>query len=278
MSQPATSFRVGRDRDWSAGVLAALESSGYAVLEGVLDPAFLDECRTAMYRVQEAIVADVGRDRLERAGEVGVLRLMLKYDPLFYRFLEIPSLLEVVDRTVSDTAIMHLQNGLVLPSFGADAQPRVFQNSYHQDFPRVLNGYLASINILFAIDAFTPANGATWVVPGSQQQAARPSEETIRAIAHPIECPAGSMVIFDSTLWHAAGANGSGRDRAAINHQFTRSFIKQQIDYVRAVGEAAILAQPPRTQQLLGWYARVVTSLDEYYQPPEKRLYRARQG
>jgi len=36
--------------------------------------------------------------------------------------------------------------------------------------------------------------------------------------------------------------------------------------------------QQPRTQQLLGWYTRVVTSLDEYYQPEEKRLYRRGQG
>ncbi len=54
------------------------------------------------------------------------------------------------------------------------------------------------------------------------------------------------MIVFDSTLWHAAGANVSGSDRLAINHQFTRSFIKQQIDYVRALGEQLVLAQQPR--------------------------------
>jgi len=86
------------------------------------------------------------------------------------------------------------------------------------------------------------------------------------------------MIVFDSTLWHAAGSNTSGRDRLAINHQFTRSWIKQQIDYVRALGNEAVEASPPRTQQLLGWYTRVVTSLDEYYQPPERRLYRKAQG
>jgi ectoine hydroxylase-related dioxygenase (phytanoyl-CoA dioxygenase family) len=86
------------------------------------------------------------------------------------------------------------------------------------------------------------------------------------------------MIVFDSTLWHAAGANASGRDRLAINHQFTRSWIKQQIDYVRALGDAGVEAQPPRTQQLLGWYTRVVTSLDEFYQPAEQRLYRRGQG
>ena len=86
------------------------------------------------------------------------------------------------------------------------------------------------------------------------------------------------MLVFDSTLWHAARSNTSGRDRLAINQQFTRSWIKQQIDYVRALGADAVQARSPRTRQLLGWYTRVVTSLDEYYQPSERRLYRAGQG
>jgi ectoine hydroxylase-related dioxygenase (phytanoyl-CoA dioxygenase family) len=93
-----------------------------------------------------------------------------------------------------------------------------------------------------------------------------------------VECPPGSALVFDSTLWHAAGANVSGADRLAINHQFTRSYLKQQIDYVRAVGEAEVAQLPPRSQQLLGWYTRVVTSLDEYYRPEGQRLYRKGQG
>jgi ectoine hydroxylase-related dioxygenase (phytanoyl-CoA dioxygenase family) len=92
------------------------------------------------------------------------------------------------------------------------------------------------------------------------------------------ECPPGSMIVFDSTLLHAAGLNRSSLDRTAINQQFTRSWIKQQVDYVRALGDEFVIAQRPRTQQLLGWYTRAVTSLDEYYRPPEERLYRAGQG
>jgi len=258
--------------------LECLAQNGFAVVESVLDRGMIDETRTRMYAVRDCIVREIGMERLERAGEVGVLRLMMRSDPFFLRFLELPALLSIVDVTVSPTAILHLQNGFILPSSAAGDSPRVFQTSYHQDFPRVLNGYLASINVFFAIDEFTRTNGATWVVPKSQQQPAPPSQEIIEATAIPVECAAGSMIVFDSTLWHAAGPNTSGRDRLAINHQFTRSWIKPQIDYVRALGDGVVQAQAPRTQQLLGWYTRVVTSLDEYYRPTEQRLYRKGQG
>ena len=253
-------------------------SDGYAVIEGVLSEEFLDQTRAAMYRAQEAIWRDVGEERLNRAGELGVLRLMLKYEPHFFRLLEIPELLAVVDAAVSATAIMHLQNGFILPSIPQSQTPTIFQNTFHQDFPRVLSGYVASINVMFAIDEFSTTTGATLVVPRTHQLTTPPDPEYLKEHAIAVECPAGSMVVFDSTLWHAAGANTSGRDRLAINHQFTRSYIKQQIDYVRALGDEVVLAQPPRTQQLLGWYTRVVTSLDEYYRPETERLYRKGQG
>jgi ectoine hydroxylase-related dioxygenase (phytanoyl-CoA dioxygenase family) len=267
------------DPAWRTRALQAVRRDGFCVVENVLDAAFLEATRAAMYRVQGAIERDVGRERLGRAGELGVLRLMLKYDPHFLRFLETPELLAMVDDTVSATAIMHLQNGFILPSFASGTgTPDVFQNSYHRDFPRHLNGYVASVNVFFAIDEFRADNGATYVVPGTHQQAAIPAPEYSRDHAVPATCPAGSMIVFDSTLWHAAGRNVSGRDRLAINHQFTRSYIKQQIDYVRALDDAQIRALPPRTQQLLGYYTRVVTSLDEYYRPEGERLYRKGQG
>jgi len=259
-------------------LLESLGTLGYTVVEGVLSASFIESTRDAMYRAQEKILRDVGRERLERAGELGVLRLMMKYDPHFFKFLEIPELLEIIDHTVSNTAIMHLQNGFIFPSYPKEQIPNVFQNRFHQDFPRVLNGYIASINMMFAIDEFSTETGATRVVPRTHQQTVTPDEEYLSKNAIAVECPAGSMVVFDSTLWHAAGANTSGKDRMAINHQFTRSYIKQQIDYVRALGAATVLAQVPRTQQLLGWYTRVVTSLDEYYRSESERLYRKGQG
>jgi ectoine hydroxylase-related dioxygenase (phytanoyl-CoA dioxygenase family) len=252
---------------------------GYAVVEGVLESGQVELARERMYGVQQAIRDDLGADRLKRAGELGVLRLMFAYDEEFLSPLELPQVLEIIDAAVSPTAILHLQNGFILPQQpGDNGQGDTFQQRFHRDFPRYLNGYLCSVNTLLTLDDFTAENGGTLVVPGSHQRPERPDDRFLEAAAETVECPAGSAIVFDSTLWHAAGINRSARDRVGINQQFTRSFIKQQIDYVRALGDEVVERQPPRTQQLLGWYTRVVTSLDEYYQPAERRLYRAGQG
>jgi ectoine hydroxylase-related dioxygenase (phytanoyl-CoA dioxygenase family) len=264
-----------READWLARCEQAVRHQGYCIVESVLAAGEVERMRAAMYRAQPRILAEVGAGRLARAGEVGVLRLMMKFEPALFGFLEIPELLAVVDRHVSPTAVMHLQNGFILPP--GDHGER-FQLRFHQDFPRVLNGYPMSVNAFFALDDFTPENGATWVVPGTHQRAERPDERYLESAKVCLECRAGAMIVFDSTLWHCAGRNSSGKDRLAVNHQFTRSYVKQQMDYVRALGDAVVTRLPERSQQLLGYYTRVVTSLDEYYRPTAERLYRAGQG
>jgi ectoine hydroxylase-related dioxygenase (phytanoyl-CoA dioxygenase family) len=268
------------DADWLATTVRNLDILGCCVVEGAIDDDLVEELHAASYGVRDAIQAEVGVERLERAGELGVLRIPARFDQRFLRLLEQPTLLSIVDATVGDTAILHLQNGLLLPPTpdAPDPDDRVFQQRFHPDFPRYMEGYLASVNTFVTLDEFTVENGGTIVVPGTHQRADAPPREWLQRMGVPVTCPAGSIIAFDSTLWHAAGINRSGADRIAVNHQFTRSFIKQQVDYVRALGDDVVTAQPERTQQLLGWYTRVVTSLDEYYRPAEERLYRGGQG
>ncbi len=271
-------FNRKTDSNWLPKSLEALQTDGYAIIEGVLEKDFIKEIEEHMYSVQKKIVAAIGQDRLDRAGELGVLRIMVKYDSFFLKCLEVPEVLEVIDKTVSSTGILHVQQGSILPSFPPGQAPPVFQNIFHMDFPRVLNGYMASVNAFFAISPFTKENGGTVLVRSSHQKLAHPTEEYIKTHAEPVECVSGSVFLFDSTLYHAAGSNTSGKDRLGINHQFTRSFFKQQIDYVRALDPDMVQTQKPRTQQLLGWYTRTPSSLDEYYRPTEERLYRKNQG
>jgi ectoine hydroxylase-related dioxygenase (phytanoyl-CoA dioxygenase family) len=277
MTRPMLPVSSRMNSNWLSRTLEALQYVGAAIVTDVLEPDLLTRIRAAMYATQEHILREVGKERLDRAREVGVMRVMMDRDPVFLELLSLPEMVAVADAIVSDTSVMHLQNGLILPPYDGSASD-VLQYTFHRDFPRYMDGYVASVNAMLTIDPFTAENGGTLVVPGTHQRPGAPSQDFLGEMAIPVECPAGSMFVFDSTLWHASGRNNSNRDRLAINHMFTRSFFKQQIDYVRALGDDCVLEQPSRTQQLLGWYTRVVTCSDEYYRPTEDRLYRAGQG
>jgi ectoine hydroxylase-related dioxygenase (phytanoyl-CoA dioxygenase family) len=272
-------YSLRSQKNWLEDATRSFAAHGCFVIEDALDSAFVSDLAGALYDVQAKIRSEVGDERLARAREIGVLRFMQRYNPNFIKLLEVPSAIEVIDRLLAPTAIQHAQNGFIVPSLPADApEPDAFQMSFHQDFPRVLNGYMMSLNVYYAISDFTKEAGSTRLIPGSHQVATRPTQSEIAERSVDVVCPAGSMVVFDSTLWHAGGFNRSGRDRLSVNHQFTRSYIKPQVDYPRSIGADAAAKLAPRTQQLLGFYTRSPASLDEYYQPPEGRLYRSGQG
>src|SRR5258706_7163895 len=125
-----------KDHNWLETCLEQINTNGFATVEGVLEPSFLKTTREKMYDVQEKILKEVGADKLDAANEVDVVRLMMKLDPFCIRYLEIPEMLALIDQTVSNTAVMHLQNGFILPSFPTEKTPDTFQYNFHWDFPR----------------------------------------------------------------------------------------------------------------------------------------------
>jgi len=164
------------DEHWLPKAREALRQVGCAVVTDVLAPGEVERTREAMYRTQEQIVAEVGEQRLLVAGEVGVLRIPALFDPVFLELLSVPEMLAIIDEMLGDTAILHLQNGFILPP-RAGATEKGFQHTFHRDFPRHLHGYVASLNVMLVLDDFTELNGGTLVVPGTHQRPEQPAAE-----------------------------------------------------------------------------------------------------
>ena len=170
----------------------------------------------------------------------------------------------------------------ILNSFGALSNLPYSSETYrhgqqfHRDVRTFSPGFRLMLNMLVMVDDFTLDNGATKLVPGTHRVEERPDDDylnrhTIRAIGR-----AGTIILFDSNLWHSAAPNLTASPRMALTLTFSRPFFKQQMDYPRLLGESF----PPNEnmRQLLGYNARVPASYDEWYQPPQKRMYKPGQG
>lgn len=191
-------------------------------------------------------------------------------DEFLYRFY--------LDNFIRD----HFGGEYILNSFGAlnnraDAQS-FYQHGhrFHRDVRTYSSHLPLMLNMLVMVDAFTVENGATKLVPGSHLSAERPADDEMEARSVRLTGPAGSIALFDSNLWHSAAPNVSGAPRIALTLTFTRPFFKQQMDYPRMLGET--FPRNEKMRQLLGYNARVPANHGEWYQPPEKRMYKADQG
>jgi ectoine hydroxylase-related dioxygenase (phytanoyl-CoA dioxygenase family) len=253
-------------------VLEEVAIRGFSVVENVLSA---EECRAWAARLDELNrrqVEKFGERRLEELGEGGTVRGMLADDPEFLALVRHPATWPIVERAVGPAAILHLQNGIIV-----EPEREHHQAAFHRDFAKdFVSDKMLSINVLFAIDDFTAETGGTRWVPHTHRSATMPSAQYLDANAVQIDVAAGSVVVFDSLLVHCAGRNVSPAPRRAINHQYTRPFIKQQLDYP-ALLRGRVDPESPLAQTL-GFWSVPPRSVDEFRVDPARRTYRQGQG
>jgi ectoine hydroxylase-related dioxygenase (phytanoyl-CoA dioxygenase family) len=73
------------------------------------------------------------------------------------------------------------------------------------------------VGFIYMVDAFRPENGATCFVVGSQGMSVEPTAPRV-----PVSGPAGSLIIFNGSVWHGHGANVTDRPRRSIQGAFIR--------------------------------------------------------
>lgn len=80
------------------------------------------------------------------------------------------------------------------------------------------------LNTIWALNDFTIESGATRFVSGSHRDNDRPTEDGRLAYA---EMPAGSVFIFDGSLWHGSSTNSSpDRRRVGLVLTYCASFLR----------------------------------------------------
>jgi ectoine hydroxylase-related dioxygenase (phytanoyl-CoA dioxygenase family) len=263
-----------RSPHWLAEALALLTEVGLAIVLDVVTPEDRERTHIGVSRVREAQRVDVASTRLEAALARGDrdLRMLPRYDPFFFTFLECPQQLAILDAFLSPTAILRFQQASVIAAGSDPMRP----GPWHINFRRVLHGYRAALEVGFAIDGVDP--GSYYFALGSHQRAERLGLPALQALARTFPIPAGAMFVFDGTLWHHEGEGHPPSDRLLILHEFVPHFIKPHFDFIRAIGPATVEALPGRTRRLLGWDSRVPASLEEFYRAPSERLYLPDQG
>ena len=267
-----------KNKNWPTESSKHIEDVGYCIVEGIVQNKYCEKGIDAIKDSYKKIIELIGKNRLKRAGETGVVRAPMYFNNFFFLLLNNPHIQLISNKLVAETSILHLQNGFIFPKHNTKENHADFQYKFHGDFPRYMKGYMASINVLITFSNINEDDEVFYLVPGTHQKRHPPGQDYCTKNKISISSKAGGAIIFDSTLRHCAGPNYSFRNFYGVNHQFTHSFFKQQIDYVRLLGEEVILSQEERVQQMLGYYTRVVTNLNEYYQPEDKRLYRPYQG
>ncbi len=218
-----------------------LDENGYLPLPGILS----DDVRQALVRRVDELAAEEG----EGAGsevhqEAGTTRLsdLVNKDPLFDVCFTHPKVLAAISHVLGgNLKLSSLNFRAALPGHGLQR--------LHCDWGKAVEtGDYYVCNSIWLLDEFTPENGATRVVPGSNRSGQLPQTVLADPAApHPDEvlltAPAGTVVIFNSHTWHGGTLNRTDQPRRALHSYFCRRDQSQQLDqraYLRPETQARL--------------------------------------
>lgn len=224
-----------------------LDRDGYAALPSVLSDG---QVATMRARLGELLAAEGERAGLEVHQEAGTDRLadLVNKGAVFEPCFTHPRVLACITHVLGEFKLSSLNSRAALPGQG--------QQGLHTDWGGpVPAGEYQVCNSIWLLDDFTVANGATRVVPGTHRSGTVPRlAMPDPAAAHPDEVlvtgPAGTVVVFNSHLWHGGTTNHSDHPRRAVHSYFTRRGNKQQLDQKKFIR--------PRTRARLSPAARFI--------------------
>jgi ectoine hydroxylase-related dioxygenase (phytanoyl-CoA dioxygenase family) len=209
---------------------------GYTIIPDALSPDELELARRKVDEIYRAQAEELGgEDELKKFNDAYTARALLVYDDFFLGVATNPKVLPLVEALLGDYYILMLQNGIInVPTVGGEQNA----GSWHRDlnYQHFVSSRPLSVSALFCVDDFSIETGGTHVLPASHKIEVFPSEATVLANERPIDARAGSVVVFDSMLFHRGGYNRSAKPRRALNHMYTLPLIRQQISFPRMLG------------------------------------------
>ncbi len=210
----ATDALPSPTRDFTEG-LRHIRNLGLCIVPDVLSGPALSAAREALYRAAEADRAR-GREQkfgLDYAHDNTNQRVwnVLSRDPLFEDMAEHPAALAFIRAVLGWPALLGNISANITGPGGGEMVLHADQIFVPEPWPAKPQG----LNVTWCLDDFTQANGATRIVPGSHRlnRPPTPDEANIDTVA--LEAPAGSIVVFESRLWHKTGFNRTADQRRA---------------------------------------------------------------
>jgi ectoine hydroxylase-related dioxygenase (phytanoyl-CoA dioxygenase family) len=252
-----------------------LKNNGYTILRNKISLDWLNKLSTAI----DKSFINHRKIQIENNNDIkteGVALHVMLNDSIFIDFLKhlqnIGFIQELQDNFFESKCILNSFSALDnLPN-----QPN-FSAIVHRDLRFYSGDCPIMINCLVMVDDFTVENGGTYLLAKSHLEKRKPSDDEFFANADQATGKKGDILIFNANVWHSSAPNKTQEHRRAIPITISKSFMKQLLDYPRAIGYDKIDKFDYEFQQLLGYHSRVPSSLDEWYQSEDKRFYKKNQ-
>jgi len=230
---------------------AEIREQGFTVIPDFMDAAALAAFRTAL---APFLGSHRGRNDFEGFETERVYTLVAR-GKVFEDLACEPRLMALLSRFLEGAFLLSATHAINLKPGETAQSIHTDDGFYRQPRRAPAVGY----SVIGAVDAFTAANGATEVIPGShlwdedEIAARRAAPGGLEALLVPMEVPAGACFVFPGKLLHRGGANRADKPRLAFTNQYCAGWARPQENFFLSVPKDVVRSMSPRAQALLGY-------------------------
>ena len=239
--------------------IEAIAAQGYTIVEGVLDGGEIAALRARVLELEDTLGIAPAPNIFEGQKTLRIYNLLARGE-LFERLAEHDGVLPIVEGVLGRGFLVSSLSSIdILP--GETAQP---MHADDQLIPLPRPHVPIVCNTMWAITDFRADNGATRVVPATHRAAEVPQpfgdlDGTVVA-----EMPAGSVLVYNGSLWHGGGANTSGERRIGVAMNYCAGWIRQQENQQLGIPLDVARRFSTRLRKLAGFglYKRLLGHID----------------
>ena len=240
--------RFTRD-DRIEDIAAGLNETGAAIVENCVSVSLAEvvaaELRPHFDRYGHEYYADFEGYRTLRLSEI-LARSRASAD-----LVGEPLTLDAVDEVL----LPHCINYRIGSCTGIEILPGEATQRLHRDdgiYPISIQGMELQVSAMWALDDFTPDNGATHVVPGSHQG---PSRSVSDRVFHTVQAtmPKGSLLLYLGSVLHGGGANDTDAPRMGLINTYSLGWLRQEENHYLAIPREVADSYPERIRKLMGY-------------------------
>ncbi|HTB77051.1 MAG TPA: phytanoyl-CoA dioxygenase family protein [Polyangiaceae bacterium] len=236
-----------RDVGATATHVERIARDGYTIVRDAIDVDLLDALQADVVRIEREERVAAGDNIFEGFRTVRIYNLLAR-GKVFESIPVHEAVLPIVEQVLDSGCLVSSLSSIAIDP-GETAQP-IHADDQLIPLPRPHVPIVC--NTMWAITDFTEENGATRLLPGSHTRDRAPdfgeAPETIAA-----EMRRGSVLIYNGSLWHGGGANGSTVRRIGIAMNYGAGWVRQQENQQLGIPLEVARGFSPRLRRLCGF-------------------------
>ncbi len=225
-----------------------LASDGAVIIDDLAGTDLIDRVVTEMTPYIEATPPgsdDFSGRNTKRTGA------LIARSPSSHELIEHPTILAVTAKLLDRAQTFQLHLTQVI-SIGPDSPGQsIHRDQWAFDFFEFPSDYHVQCNTIWALTDFTEENGATRLMPGSQDLPNDHSHTVDETV--PAEMGKGSCLLYTGKVYHGGGANRSDQTRMGLNITYDVGWLRQEENQYLSVPHDVAVTLPDELLRLMGY-------------------------